>query len=44
MKYVPVLKGDETLPTDASFASKKVKAHWRALNKYIRILSLYAIE
>lgn len=25
MKYVPVLKGDETLPMDASFASQKKK-------------------
>lgn len=26
MKYVPVLKGDETLPMDASFASQKKKS------------------
>lgn len=32
MKYVPVLKGDETLPMDASFASqKKKKKKWKPI-------------
>lgn len=30
MKYVPVLKGDETLPMDASFASQK-KKKWKPI-------------
>jgi hypothetical protein len=34
MKYVPVLKGDETLPTDASFASQKKKKKQKPIEEH----------
>lgn len=33
MKYAPVLKGDETLPTDASFASKKSESPLKSIKQ-----------